>query len=424
MNEAFDESLKLNPKNPELKAFIAGLPQKEKTKPESSETTQSNPTPSPHVSSTTGGFSIGGQFWSWAPNFPMAPSQNEFYLPVSLWVNASRNFSLYFQTELGVDTAISYSYPYGITNPTYANLSGTTVGAQIKLGSGPVQPFVNLGFNLPSGDTSLSNIQYELPPEFVDVRYQGVTFGISALAGIEISDGSIEYTLRAGYMDPGVFNQTFDLPQGNINNSRNNDTFLLSVNRTQSFENDKTQDFGLWVLAYDPLQSGGMPYFQLGPSFDFYYRLKNPLGFSLDSGVQLFVNSQIGLPIFHPVGLYGYFTYGPLASEPHNFRGPRLYLNPSIAIKQVTLAFQVHYLFPNDYPLGSFYGYNAYYDGGGWLLGFGPVWRIPTGEKSAIKLSANYQKIIQQNAAVDINSNSVDLLYDVFQFGVKYEIGF
>ena len=37
MNEAFDESLKLHPKNHELKAFIAGLAREDKAKPEFSE---------------------------------------------------------------------------------------------------------------------------------------------------------------------------------------------------------------------------------------------------------------------------------------------------------------------------------------------------------------------------------------------------
>ena len=367
-----------------------------------------------------GSFSIGTQFWSYSDSFRF--SGNEFYMPVSVSVDPAKDFSLYLQTELGVVTHTnSPSFPGG-NSYTYINLSDSMLGVQFKLEPGAVQPFVNLGLNLPMGDYSLGDAQSFLPSDFVDARYLGGYFGISALAGVEIPDHSIGYFLWVGYMGPNVFNQTFGLPQDNVNNSLfANATWIFSAARSQSLGSGQSQEFGFWFLGYDSPKFYGYALDQLGPSFDFYYRLKNPQGFSLDSGVQLFLTSEGGGSLeFETNGnTIVPVSYTPLKPELHNSRGPRFYLNPSLAIQDVTLAFQVTRVFPNDYPLGYFP-----YDGGGWLLGLAPIWRIKTGEKSAFKLSANYQKIILQNGAVDENGVFTDLQYDVFQFGAGYEMDF
>jgi len=371
------------------------------------------------LNALAGGFSIGGQFWSYSDSF--RNSGNEFYMPVSISVDPANDFSLYLQTELGVATfTYSPSVPGG-NSYTYVNLSDSMLGAQFKLELGAVQPFVNVGLNLPTGDYPLGDAQDWLSAHFVDARYLVGHFGISALAGVEILDHSTGYFLRVGYMGPGVFNQTFGLPQDNVNNSLYDiATFIFSAARSESLGSGQSQEFGFWFLGYDSSKIYGYALYQLGPSFDFYYRLKNPQGFSLDSGVQLFQNSQSGSLTLETSGntiVQAFYT--PLATEPHNSRGPRFYLNPSLAIQDVTLAFQVTRVFPNDYP-----PIDLYYHGEGWLLGLGPVWRIKTGEKSAFKLSADYQKIILQNSSVDINRNLTDLLYDVFQFGAGYEVDF
>lgn len=369
-----------------------------------------------------GGFSIGTQFWTYSDNFINGNSGAEFYMPVSISVDPVKDLSFYLQTELGADTFNVTSFFGERERFNYTSLSDSMLGTQFKLEPGNFQPFINVGFNLPTGNYELGDAQEDwLPYDFVDARYLGGYFGISVLTGVEIPDQTVSYFARAGYMDPNVFNQTFGLPQGNAGNSLNaNATYIFSAARSQALENGQSQEFGFWFLTYDSPKFYGYALFQLGPSFDLYYRLQNPQGFSLDSGIQLFENSQYGsLSLVTRGNTIVQATYIPLATEPHNSRGPRIYLNPSFAIGDLTLAFKATHVFPNDYPLGDI-GYND----GGWLFGFGPVLRIKTGEKSAFKISADYQKIILQNAAVDANLNLTDVLFDLFKFGAGYEMEF
>jgi len=218
-------------------------------------------------------------------------------------------------------------------------------------------------------------------------------------------------------MDPGIYNQTYDLPQGNINNSIQNDTFFLSLSRSISFSGDQKQDFGLWAFYYDARPSSVEPNFQLGPGFDLYYRFKNPNGFSLGSEVQLFLRSQSRPFSWGPYS-YTYFT-GPLAPESHNSRGPRVYINPSFTTGDVSWEGQVNYVFPNDYPVMEFYS-----DGGGWLLGIGPLWRIHTGTTSMFKLLLAFNEIILKNAAYTAYYVPTDIFYNVIKLGVGYEVDF
>ncbi|HUO58585.1 MAG TPA: hypothetical protein VMV05_10465, partial [bacterium] len=130
--------------------------------------------------------------------------------------------------------------------------------------------------------------------------------------------------------------------------------------------------------------------------------------------------SQRSAITFVSFGLYGFsVTYGPLAQETHNSRGPRLYLNPSFTVKDLTFLLKASYVMPNDYPVDSFDR-----DNGGWLLGVGPIWSILTRGKSSVQLSASYEKIILLNGLYSASGATADLLMDVFQFGINYKVGF
>jgi hypothetical protein len=354
-----------------------------------------------------GELNIGGQFWGWNTNLAVPDGAAEFYLPVSIAVEPVTHLTIYAQSELGMDNVTSFEYPdiYTSVGVSYTALSDTTLGGIVELPlKNGAQVFLNLGFNLPTGNAVFMSYQKLLPVEFVDVRYQAVTFGISAMAGIGLSAGTCEYVLKAGYMDPNVYNLSFGLPMGNSAFSQGCDTFFLSASRAQTFSNGSTQAFSLWALFHDPVLFEGNADYQYGPSFDFDYLLQNSKAFSLDAGGQVFSNNLIAIDG---------------SPSPFNARGPRLYADPAYTFGYVTFQGQVHYVFPNDFPLT-----NINYDGGGWLLGFGPLWKIPLGNTSDLTLSGSYSKIIWQDEGINFLGNRVDVLYDLWCLGVDYDLRF
>jgi hypothetical protein len=248
----------------------------------------------------------------------------------------------------------------------------------------------------------------------VDARYQGVTFGIGILAGLKIPKGSESFTIEAGYMDPNVYNPTFELPPGNQAYSLNSDCFIFSAGYCNLFADGSGQMLSLWAFFHDPIVFGGAPNYEFGPSFDFDYQLQNPKSFSLNAGAQVFLENQVSPLIL--VGLFN-FAYGPMGPEAHDSRGPRLYADPSYALGEVTVQGQLHYVFANDYSESD-----AGYDGGGWLLGIGPNWKIPLGNGSDLTLSGSYTKIIWGKAAYTGSGNRADLLYNLWRLGLDYHL--
>ena len=356
---------------------------------------------------TANELNIGGQVWAWGMNVSGNYGGTEFYVPAFISINPAPDLSLYAQSEFGYSqTDALYFYPP--TNNSFSGLSDTNLGAKWRATSGSAQPFVNLGVNLPTGQRSVRALQFLVPSEFVDARYQGVTFGLSLLAGVKFPDGEGEYRVEAGYMSPGVFNTTFDIPPGNTAYSEFEDTFLLSAGYAQNFKDGPNQAFGAWFLFHDAGNYGGLSNYEYGPNIDLYYQWRDPKAFSLEAGAADFLPSQI--------------TTGPsggLTTEPDNSRGPRLYLNPSYTKGQVAFDAWINHVFANNYPQTD-----VNFDGGGWLLGIGPIWTITGADHTALKLSAAYNKIIVADGTFDSMGNRVDLQYDLFKLGADYEIDF
>ncbi len=365
-----------------------------------------------------GELSIGGQYWGWSGNFSVLGRANEIYIPFSISVEPVSHLTFYAQTELELDffwTNPLYDSAYPYSKSTDVALSDTTIGVKKYfpfLTGGDL--FVNVGFNLPSGDVLYWHHFPLIMPSFVDLPYQGVTFGIGAMVGVDLPDGNGQFTLGAGYMDPGVFNSTFGIPLGNSHYSQSNDTFLFTVAHSQTFDDGATQSFSLWAFFHDPMYNNEFKY---GPSFDIDYRFQKLNGFSLDAGGQIFLISQLRYIVSYQ---YPTITLGPFVDQPYNIRGPFLYVDPSFTFGEVSIRGQAHYCFPNDVPKTF-----APYDGSGWLLGIGPLWKIPMNSHSDISVSGSFNKIIYNHEFYDSRVGYVrDAHYDIWHLGLEYDLHF
>jgi hypothetical protein len=350
-----------------------------------------------------GQLTLGAQYDGWTTNFINPVNGTEFWFPYSVSFNLGPDLNVYGQGEYGIG---SYT-PASPSDPSTANLSDfsdTLIGSQVRFKSFGLPALLNVGVYIPTGDSTWEGKQStsNIPLEFMGSRYTGEGFGVNALLGLSFPSGTGEFGAAAGYSNMESYSS--DLP-GITGPYKPGDAMFLALNHVQPYSNNQSEIIRLTGFAYLPTQVDSQNSFQLGPSLALAYSWLNPKELSFEVGGQYYL----------PMNRAN--TNGNLVPEADEFLAPRLYLNPSYAFGNFSLAASLSYVFQNSYSEG-----NTYYDGGGFLAGLSPSYKLKLDGTSDLKLTGAYYFIDHHNGFPDIAGNLVDVDYSLFSFGATYEV--
>jgi hypothetical protein len=300
------------------------------------------------------------------------------------------------------------TYTSGGSNGTYtlSNLSDTVLGGELTFKTFSLKSIFNAAVNFPTGDTTWNTKeQSSIPPtQFIDSRYSGRGWGASGFYGISLPDGRGEFSAGVGYLYSGAFNPSY----GNVttvNSLSLGSAVFLALNRVMPFKNDENEIIRFSVYQSFPSVENGQNYYQLGTNFNGSYNWSNPKALSFEVGAQYYLPSAWAT------------NDGPLVTESLNSNGPRVYADSTYVFDDFSITGQVKYIFQNNYTPG-----NAYYNGGGFLAGVGPAYRLKTGEDSALKFSAELDDVYANNYGVDANGNLTNVNFLFWTLTTGYEM--
>jgi hypothetical protein len=278
-------------------------------------------------------------------------------------------------------------------------------GFEASFNSFNLPSILNVGFNLPTGDPSWETRQTNsmIPTEFIDSRYRGRGFGMSAFYGFSIPAGKEQYALALGYMYSGAFNPNYGLG-AQAEQLKLGDAMFLSLNRVVDQGSGQSGILRLTAFYFLPTLQDGQNLLQMGPNVNAYYTWSNPKGFSLEMGGQYFFPNQQGVN-------------GQLQTEPYNSYGPRFYLMPSLGLGSLSLVVRMKYILGNGYPQSD-----PFYDGGGCLVGAGPSYLLSLDGVSTVKLTAGFDYVVAHNYAQDAALDRVDMDFTHWTIGTTYEV--
>lgn len=359
---------------------------------------------------SAGQLSLGTEFVGWNSDYAVPFNGWELWAPLSVNFEVDKGFSVYGQTEFGNG---SYTDSIQVTQTETTNLtnfSDTVVGSEFTFKSFGTDSLLNIGVNIPTGDPTweAKQINANPPTEFIDSRYRGRGFGISALYGLSFPSGSGEFGAAAGYMYAGAFNPSY----GSLSNSqlKLGDSVFLSLNHVQSYSDGENEIIRLSSFYFLPTQTGGVNSYQLGTNFNASYSWVNPKALSFEVGAQYWMAGQVP------------DANGDLVAEPHAYYGPRFYLNPSYSFGDFALAARFKYILSNGYPTPTFSTPNPFYDGGGVLGGVEPSYSLKLDGSSDLKFTASFDDIIIFNVFGDDKNYDANANWTMWTFGTSYEV--
>jgi len=324
--------------------------------------------------------------------------------PLRCSFKVDSGLGFYGQTEYGYG---SYTDSLGGSTQTITlhNFSDSVLGTELNFESFGVPSVFNVGFNIPTGDSTWESKQEasNIPTEFLDSRYRGRGFGVSGLYGLSLPAGSGQFGLAAGYLYSGAFNPSYGVgtPSSQL---KLGDSIFLSLTHVQTYQGAKSEIVRVSGFYFLATQNNGQNIFQMGPNLNASYNWANPNAMSFEVGVQAYLPAQRG-------------TNGQLTTEAHYSYGPRVYLNPLYSFGDFSLGGRLKYVLANGYSVTD-----TFYDGGGWLLGVEPALRLGLDDSSAIKFSGDYDYIIQNNGGIDANGNRTNVLYNHWTAGTSFEV--
>lgn len=353
---------------------------------------------------TAGQLSWGAEYVGWSSNFSTPFNGWELWVPLSLNLKLDPALSLYGQSEFGNGNYTDSSN--GTETIHLTNFSDTVVGGEYRFQSFSLPSMLNVGFNLPTGDSTweAKQISADIPTEFLDSRYRGRGFGVNALYGLSFPSGSGEFGAAAGYLYSGAFNPSYGAGV-QASQLKVGDSVFISVNHVQSYTGDQKEIIRLSSFITLPTQNNGQNIYQLGPNFNASYSWVDPRSLSFEAGVQYWLAGQMP------------DANGNLIAEPHPYYGPRLYLAPSYSFGDFTLAGLVKYIFSNGYSTSD-----GFYDGGGIRAGIDPSYRLKLDNSSDLKINASFDDILWMNGGYDANFNRTNVNYNLWVFGATYEL--
>jgi len=207
-----------------------------------------------------------------------------------------------------------------------------------------------------------------------------------------------------GYLYAGAYNPNDQvlIPTSQL---KLGDSVFFSLNHVGVSSAKVTETFRLSAFLFSPTQEDGTNVFQMGTNINASYGVANPQDFSYEIGGQFY------FPVQRVIN--GQFT-----TEPNASYGPRFYATPSYAFtKDFAVGALVKYVLPNGYSAG-----NTFYDGGGWVFGLEPSYKLELDKDSALKFSAAYDYIAHLNGGVDANGNLTDVIYSRWTVGADYQV--
>ncbi len=357
-----------------------------------------------------GQFSLGVQYDGWNSNYvaPVNFGGWEIWAPVNLNFALDKGINVYASSEFG-NAAYTDSLS-GTPNTIYlTGLSDTVIGGEFDFKGFGVPSSFNIGFNIPTGDQTweIKQIASNIPTQFVDSRYRGRGFGIDAMYGLSIPAGGANIGAAVGYLYSGAFNPNFGTSIGAGNQLKLGDSLFVALNDVQPFSENQSQVIRLSCFYSLPTQQNSSNVFELGTNLNASYGWNNPDAFSFEFGGQYY------FPGLRPD------VNGNLSIEAHNSYGPRLYFYPSYAFGDLVITGRAKYVLPNGYAVSDPLYVTCV---GGFLLGLEPSVRLKLDNSSALKFSVSYNYITAQNAAVDVNGNPTNVIYNNWTFGTAYEV--
>jgi hypothetical protein len=350
---------------------------------------------------SAGQMSLGAQYNGWAANSTTPYNGYEIMVPFNIGYQMDKDWNLYGQTAFAHG---NYTDPLD-GNLNLTALTDSVVGTQINFQNFGTSAMMNVALNIPTGDDSweVKESAANVPTEFIDSRYQGRGFGFSAMYGLAFSSGTTNWGVAAGYYYSGALNPDY----GSIPSSEKlGDAFFVALNRIETFQNNQNSAFRLSALAFLTTQVANTDAFRLGPNVNASYGFNDPKGFSYEVGGMFFMPAA---------RVYG----GSLSTEPHNSLGQRFYFAPSLAVGDWAFAGMIKYITPNDYSPSDLSGL---YDGGGFLFGLTPSYKLALDSQSDLNFSAGYDFIIHHDGGVDAGNNRLDVDYSYWTVGATYAI--
>ena len=354
--------------------------------------------------SFAGELSLGAQFNTWNADTINPNNGWELWSPLSLSFKVDPGLGFYGQTEYGRGSYTDSTF--GTNTQNLTNFSDSVVGTELNFKMFNVPSVLNVGFNIPTGDPGWEQKQIaaSVPTEFVNSRYRGRGFGISAMYAMAFPAGGAQVGAAAGYLYSGTYNPNFgtgasaaDLKLG--------DTVFLSFNHVQPFAGNQSQIIRLSGLYSMTTEIDGQNVLRMGPNLNASYSWRNPAAFSFDLGLQYFFPGQR--------------QFGTVfTDEKQSYYGTRFYVAPSYAFGDFILAAQVKYILPNGYTQGD----PALYNGGGYMAGLEPTLRLRFDEVSALRFYAGYDFILAQNGGTAPDGSLTNVTYNNWTFGTAYEL--
>lgn len=354
-----------------------------------------------------GQLSLGATYDGWNTNYA-APAQDNGYeglVPVAISYRFIPELNIYSQGEFMI---ASDTYTSGGSNGTYtlSNFSDTVLGGELSFNTFSLKSIFNAAVNFPTGDTTWNTKeQSSVPPtEFINSRYSGRGWGASGFYGVSLPDGRGEFSAGVGYLYSGAFNPSY----GNVttvNSLSLGSSVFFALNRVMPFQNGENEIIRFSVYQSFPTIENGQNYYQLGTNFNGSYNWSNPKALSFEVGAQYYLPSAWAN------------SSGQLITESLNSNGPRVYASSTYAFGDFSLSGLVKYIFQNNYSPGD-----AYYNGGGFLVGFEPDYRLKMGEDSALKFSASLDAVYANNYGVDVNGDLTNVNFLFWTVTTAYEM--
>jgi hypothetical protein len=322
------------------------------------------------------------------------------YVPLSFKFRLAEGVKLYGATQYNLG-----SYTADSKNTYMTGFSDSLIGSELLFKLFSLPSILNVGVNLPSGNESWEAKQQSsiIPTEFVDTRYRGRGLGLSAMYGLAFPASNGQYGLAVGYQYTGSFNPSMGFGTSDID-YKAGDSLFLALNRVISYSDGPVATIRLSAFYFLTTELDGAGTFQMGPNVNASYCWSNPGGFSLELGEQIWLPSRR-------------YSGGILITEPHYSYGPIFRLAPSYAFGDLTVAGLFKWIMANGYS-----EVDALYNGGGFVIGLHPDYRLALDETSAIKLSAGIDDVIAQKMGVDTSGKRTDITWWYWTFGTSYEI--
>lgn len=352
-----------------------------------------------------GQMSLGVHYNGWNSNYVQPFNGYEILSPLTLSYQPNPRTKLYAQTEYGTG---SYTDSVaGTETVVLTNFSDTVVGGEFNFKSFELPSVINLAVNIPTGDATweTKQIASNIPTEFVDSRYRGRGFGMSLLYGLSFPEDKGEFGMAVGYLLSQSFNPSYGQNFAANNSLKLGDSAFLALNHVQPGGDSAKQIARASVYYSTSTLINGLETFRLGTNFTASYAWSNPKAFSLEFGAQAYLPSSRLDP------------GGNFVVEAHNSFAPRFLMTTSYAFGDFVIAGRGKYILTNDYTTTD-----LYYDGGGWLLGIEPSYRVKFDDETALKFSASFDDIYAINLGVDNTGSRANVNFYLWTVGTTYEL--